>query len=401
MGAIWLFLAGRRSSDARHRLFALAGIGAVGAALALLKPNLLGLPLAAALLLLAERSVDGEYRSLGADVLALAAGGSGLVLPIVAWLTRSSALNAFFDAVWRYNLAYSDTTWSDRLVAAGNGLELLAPSSTTWWAGLGWVAAVMILIRPPSSGLPSGLRSLAMLAAFAAPAEVALGALAGRGYPHYFTAWLPVSAVCVAVLVAAVRWSSPSPSGGVQVAFRIVIIAGVAIGAVAAAREIYHQLLTPSADIRVQQAAEYLACRTSPADTVLVWGAETAVNFLCERPAPTRFVYQYPLYTSGYTRDELLKEFAADLRRNPPLFVLDTSSSNIIIPSLDDRAMTPSETAETVYTVPPAIHEIRSWITANYVAVDTIGGWSVFRLRQSPTESTGRDDCDSRSRSEP
>jgi hypothetical protein len=39
---------------------------------------------------------------------------------------------------------------------------------------------------------------------------------------------------------------------------------------------------------------------THEKDHILVWGAETSIHFVSGRPSPTRFVYQYPLYTPGY-----------------------------------------------------------------------------------------------------
>jgi len=69
-------------------------------------------------------------------------------------------------------------------------------------------------------------------------------------------------------------------------------------------------------------------------EALLMWGAESAFNFLLDIPAPTRYVYQYPLYTCGYTSGERLGELAMDIRESLPLIV-DTSSSNALVPPID------------------------------------------------------------------
>jgi hypothetical protein len=63
---------------------------------------------------------------------------------------------------------------------------------------------------------------------------------------------------------------------------------------------------------------------TSPEDKVLLWGAETSVNYFSHRVSPTRFVYQYPLYTQGYANEQMIIEFLDSVIRMSPKLLIDT-----------------------------------------------------------------------------
>jgi hypothetical protein len=65
----------------------------------------------------------------------------------------------------------------------------------------------------------------------------------------------------------------------------------------------------------------YIENNSSPQDTVLMWGAETAFNFYTRRASPTRFSYQYALY-SGYGGKSYVTEFLDDILTNRPHLII-------------------------------------------------------------------------------
>ena len=75
--------------------------------------------------------------------------------------------------------------------------------------------------------------------------------------------------------------------------------------------------------------------RTEPGDSVLIWGTEAGINFMSGRPSPTRYVYQLPLYTRGYTESDHVAEFLGDLQRNPPELIVDVSAQDPRFPPID------------------------------------------------------------------
>ncbi len=295
----------------------------------------------------------------------------------------------FTDAVLQYNRAYASADWPHRLASMADGFRLLARPATSCIAAAGWIVSLIILVRPGGKATDS-LRPAACLAAFAVPAEVVLATLAGRDYPHYFASWLPAAALCTAVLVAAPSANRSAKKWLVN-STQILVLVVLAVGSVGGGRKLRDQLLTPSADTRVEQTSNYLAKRTTRDERVLVWGAEATINFLTRRAAPTRFVYQYPLYTAGYTRDELVEEFLRDLQRTPPRFVVDTSATNPIILSLVDCSTPRIGRPDLAYSVPAGMEQVCRWIGNNYTPVDRIAEWTVLARRTPTAESGGCD----------
>jgi len=80
--------------------------------------------------------------------------------------------------------------------------------------------------------------------------------------------------------------------------------------------------------------AAYLQARSHEGDTVFVWGFDPLINYLSGRRPPTRFGFDYPL-TRGATNpfdDAYRREFMADLRAGPPLYIIvaDKDANNLM-----------------------------------------------------------------------
>ena len=67
---------------------------------------------------------------------------------------------------------------------------------------------------------------------------------------------------------------------------------------------------------------DYVAKNTKEGDQVLLIGAESVVNFLARREAPTRYVYQYPLALLG--RRPMFEEYFNQILENKPVLIIDT-----------------------------------------------------------------------------
>ncbi|GIW08612.1 MAG: hypothetical protein KatS3mg060_3417 [Dehalococcoidia bacterium] len=85
-----------------------------------------------------------------------------------------------------------------------------------------------------------------------------------------------------------------------------------------------------------RETANYLAAHTGPNDTVLVWGFQALVNWLADRPAPTRYIFSYPLTIDRpesplrrEARETFLREFDA---AKPAYVVLVAKDVNPIQP---------------------------------------------------------------------
>lgn len=74
----------------------------------------------------------------------------------------------------------------------------------------------------------------------------------------------------------------------------------------------------------MEQIAARIRERTLPGDPILVWGFESGLYFLADRPASTRFGFLYPLVRGGGSdlESRYLREFAASLRERPPAYAV-------------------------------------------------------------------------------
>ena len=124
---------------------------------------------------------------------------------------------------------------------------------------------------------------------------------------------------------------------------------------------------TRSLQARINEPAiQYILERTDPEDSILVWGAETMVNFFSKRPSPTRFVYQYPLYREEFTTEDLVLEFLDDLIDNRPKLILNSGGKH-----------------EPIFEFPvdsDAIRQKIEQVRSAYEVVDEVNAWLVLRV---------------------
>jgi hypothetical protein len=104
----------------------------------------------------------------------------------------------------------------------------------------------------------------------------------------------------------------------------------------------------------IHQAIQFISENTTKEDYVLIFGAETVINFITQRKSPTRYVYQYPLYMQGYDDTRKDQEFLSDLAKNPPKLIIITNN-------------------------PKTPFEKFSTIIKNYTLVANNGDWKIYQ----------------------
>ena len=161
-----------------------------------------------------------------------------------------------------------------------------------------------------------------------------------RGYGHYYVTLLPSMVLLVVFSVSAiVRRGTPARLLGRmgRAALWMYLFLAVAGGAIGGT---VYRLSTVdweiSGPVRNKTLTEYVMENTTPEDTVLVWGATTAINFQSDRNSPMPYHYGYPLIVPGYTTEEEIWQIARDLEMNMPTLILDsTMIDGDRIPPLD------------------------------------------------------------------
>jgi hypothetical protein len=342
-----------------------AALGALGAVAALLKPTVIGIWLAIALVLLFTSARSGRWSDLLRRTLFIAGPAFGVGLVMVAWLAIGGALGDAVDQVVRYNAAYSAfATPLDRADAIALGLRLTLPSGLALLALAGWGAAVSVP-RPP----------IVLVAAVALPIELLL-ASTGRAYHYYYLPWLPAMGALAGYLCSRLLTRF-----GPQFSL-VVLVASVSMAIVPAL--LVGRLNGVHEDGAATEAATYIASVTTSADAVLVWGSRAEVLVLADRRSPTRLVYQYAaLATRGYASPAMIDNLVNDLERDKPLLIIDASKDSFVTPPLDRAGLAAWTSPERQYTWLPETSRVLDFLEANYTQIGVLpqSGWPVWRLR--------------------
>jgi hypothetical protein len=216
------------------------------------------------------------------------------------------------------------------------------------------------------------------------PVEIALASVSGWSFGHYYMLLLPVSAVLVGffvfVFLTNLRSESIVKAPRVETGHLWMLALLFAMCILPLQR--MSQVLPLRSIKKIQDMpvveTEYIKTHTREEDYVLMWGAEARFNFLAERLSPTRFVYQYPLYTPGYQTKGIIDEFLNDIRQKRPL-IIDTSSSNARVPPINKVKRT-AWTHDANVRLLGEMQDIFAFIDLNYDHIETIGSakWDVY-----------------------
>jgi hypothetical protein len=330
----------------------------------------------------------------------------GLAAPIMlvgGYFTARGGLAALWDAYIRYNMMYSVAGPGVRALTLAYGLSLMV-SAVIGIAAFG--GYTILAARPRGWTLPSAAVALRPLLLVAVPLDLLMTTLSGRMYLHYYVSWLPGMAVLAALFASGLLAHDAAPDrrerkahgervaphlgGAVLVALLILGVAcaylslprQMAAAGTAATAAIEGDQRWNTRDALVAATADYVTQHTGPNDYVLVWGAETALNYAAQRPSPSRYSYQYPLFTRGYASDEMVHNFLSDLAQHPPVLIVDASEETPggTIPPLD-AAQRRRWMTSGAYDGPAGMQQVYAYIAAHYDRVAVIGenAWVIYR----------------------
>ena len=226
-----------------------------------------------------------------------------------------------------------------------------------------------------SSDLFREIHPLILIAVIDLPIEVALITISGRSILHYYLTPLPVMAILAGTLIYGVpilmeNMKSPSVQRIKKwiPAFLLAVIAVAQIGQVRNYPE-YVRALRENDRVAV---IDYIQRNSEENDKVLIIGAESAVNFLARRQAPTRYVYQYPLALLG--RRPMFEEYFNQILGDKPVLIIDTRGRT----QLTEKLYTPLQKQSQI------VRDGVKYLGENYEQVAQFGEWFVYRLAENP-----------------
>ncbi len=343
-----------------------------------LKQTTIGVWMAFGLLLLIDRLAGKKkFSLLLKDYGWLLAGWLVPTLLLAAYLGAREALGDFWDQAYLYNFTYvgKDEGLAHFVPVFIKGFAFLRQGWVLYFSLLGWLAGITYAWLNRKS-LLQRVQPLLILALLDFPLEIGLLFVSGRSILHYYLTPLPVMAVLTGVLVyvapALAARLRPSPTQ-IQRLLPAGLLAAVLLAQVPQAQA-YPRYLAEMAENPYAEVIEYVGAHTGEDDTVLILGAESVINFLSRRPAPTRYVYQYPLYLLG--KRPMVEEFFDDIIQRKPALIIDTRGQwgEKLYPSMQRRS--------------ESVHRSIDYLTRNYQPVATFGDWVVYQYAPGPQAHT-------------
>jgi hypothetical protein len=363
----WLFL---RAWSAGLPARASFWIGLLGGLAFNFKQTTIGMWIAYAILLLALRLF--QRKSPVRDLFSLLGGWLVPSFLLIVYLASQNALADYWEQAFLYNFVYiGKHEGIRRLIPVFiKGFAYLQNGWVLYLAGLGWLAGLAYAwLR--RRHLLAEAHPLVLIALLNLPIEVLLITISGRSILHYYLTPLPVMAILAGSLAftlpVLISNRAPSDSHAAQRWLPDVVLATVLLGQIGQAIY-YPSYVRALNDNDYAPVIEYVVKNTKEGDRVLLIGAESVVNFLARREAPTRYVYQYPLALLG--RRPMFEEYFHQILENLPVLIVDTRGRT----SLDDRLYTPMQKRS------PAVREGVQYLGAHYQQVAQFDEWFVYRF---------------------
>jgi hypothetical protein len=364
--SFWLFILAWKKDFPIHSSF---WIGLLGGLAFNLKQTTIGIWITYGLFLLAIRVFQRKFPF--KDLLSLLAGWLVPSIVLVIYLTSQNALDDFWEQAFLYNFVYIGTHEGIRRLIPLflKGFLYLQNGWVLYLSVVGWlVGLAYVWVRRKTI---AEIHPLILIALVNLPIEIILIAVSGRSILHYYLTPLPVMAILAAMLVSTVpflirkipRVGSQEIQRWVPAVVLMIILLGQ-FGQI----EYYPQYVRNLSDNDYAPVIDYVTKNTSEGDQVLLIGAESVVNFLTHRAAPTRYVYQYPLALLG--RRPMFEEYIKQILANQPVLIIDTRGR----PRLDDKLYTPLQKRSQI------IREGVKYLGEHYQPVAQFDEWVVYRF---------------------
>jgi hypothetical protein len=346
-------------------------IGLLGGLAFNFKQTTIGIWITYGLLLLIIRLIQRKFPF--KDLLSLLAGWLVPSVVLIIYLATQGALLDFWEQAYLYNFIY---------VGKHEGIRTLIPIFIKGFAYLrnGWVLYLSIFGWLAGLGyvwikrrqLLAEVHPLILIALVNLPIEAFLITISGRSILHYYLTPLPVMAILTGILVytapVLINKIPPLASQEIKNLMPGILLAIVLIGQLGQVKY-YSEYVRGLRDNDYAPVIDYVVKNTKAGDQVLLIGAESVVNFLTRREAPTRYVYQYPLALLG--RRPMFEEYFNQILENKPLLIIDTRGRT----RLDEKLYTPLQKRSQI------VRDGVKYLGENYEQVAQFGDWFVYRLK--------------------
>ena len=278
----------------------------------------------------------------------------------------NGAIHNFWEEVFQFNFIYTKHEIFSGIYLMIIESLFLVISGLLIFSIIGYIAAIKSVKKKDYSS--QGVQALWIVCLLDVPIEFLLIDLSGRGYSHYFVPLLP-SLVFLAGLgfYKSIYWLNQKQKGrSAEWILTIFCLLIMFIGN----KMLYFDDIAVCNDEITSDLVHEIDRLTSPNDSVLLIGNETAINYMAQRKSPTKYVYQIPLYQKGYSNPLIINDFLNDVLENRPLLLISAEKSSTL------QLHFPFETDE--------INNEIILIQSRYQYFENIGDWSIYILKEQP-----------------
>jgi len=334
----------------------------------LTKQNTIGIGIAVILHNLITRLRPTSWKKALVDSFLIILGGITSLVGIVSWMAVQGVTQQFWEAAFVYNFVYSSSSFLSRVKSIATGMFYL--STLTLLALTGWGVSLLGLKSNKlhlRQTIDPGAASLLSIGLIDLPIEVIMASISGFSFRHYYMSLLPVYAVFAGFgfWLFFSQLSYPPISRKIKrmltICIAVMFVIPVVGAGIALVKDTHY---ISDRGIAYNEVISYVKLHTSEDDFVLIWGAETGINYVTQRRSPSRFVYQFPLYQAGYADQKIIEEFLGDIIQHQPPIIIDTQNSDMPI---FDFGITS-----------PEISNDLQFLQSNYKEVNKFGPWVVY-----------------------
>jgi hypothetical protein len=341
-------------------------IGVIWGAAFFTKQTSIGVWMAIIIYLILRRLISGKISRLIREILLVIGGSFAFGIPIAIFFGAQGTLPQFWNAAFQFNLVYAKTATglSTRLAPLISGIKPLTSTGFLQISMIGYAfAVIMILYKKSTFGK---WYPLLLIGLIDLPIELILVSISGAIYPHYYIAMLPVLSLFAGVIF----WvcNSQISALGIKDSAKFLFVIGIMGIFFWTSFKDYKDQVFTYRRIGNETVINYIKSNTAPDDYVLMWGAESSINFFALRRSPTRFVYQYPLYKKGYVDEQMIEEFLGDIISKRPRLIIDTK--NTMTPFYDFPIHSQSINISIAYLQSHyrTLQDIDSWTVYEYIS---------------------------------
>lgn len=344
-------------------------IGVAGGLAFNFKQTTIGVLIAYGLFLLAFRL--SQRRLPVRDFLMLFGGWLLPSLLVVLYFAARGALVDFWEQAYLYNFMY---------IGKHEGIRRLIPVFTKGFLYLqnGYILHITVLswligciyVWTRRRNFFTDIHPLIIITLLNFPIEVLMILVSGRSILHYYLTPLPAIAMLTGVLIYTLaQLIERLPNLQRMIRWTPALLLAIVLLSQYEQVKYYPDYVEGLSSNSRLAVVEYVVNHTQPDDKVLIIGAESLINFLSRREAPTRYVYQYPLALTG--RRPMFEEYFHQILENDPVLIIDTRGAEGITDNLYSSLQKRSE----------IVRSGVEYLGLHYEKVTQFEDWAVYQKK--------------------